>query len=202
MKLRKLLKEIKGVFKPPKKQYYFGRLAFGTPYFYPWKFSSTIINIWKLKLRTDEENWNELKKWLKPSEYQINNAKFSNLPMVRRNKEWIKKIFGNYYLIQIGYPIAINQVGLGWKYKYDSIRYEWSPQFHIFFFKWQFCIFWNAPDGDDDKYYEMILHWLYKANRDINQAKETWGWIDVQTKKSTWNDDYLEWWYSDIDLGV
>ena len=97
MKIRELLKEIKGVFKPPKKRYYLGRLAFGNPYFYPWSFHSTIISIRKLKLRTDEESGNELEKWIRPSKYQINKAKFSNTPMVQRNKHWIWKIFGNYY---------------------------------------------------------------------------------------------------------
>jgi hypothetical protein len=120
--------------------------------------------------------------------------------MVNRSKNWITKIFGNYYWIQIGYPIMFHQVHLGWKWKYEDVRFEWSPSIQLYFFKWQFVILWNAPDGDNDLYYEMILHWLYKADKDIDKAKETWGWIDVQTKKSTWNDDYLEWWYSDIDL--
>ena len=55
MKIKELLKEIKGVFKPPKKKYYFGRLAFGIPYFYPCNFHSTILSVRKLKPRTEEE---------------------------------------------------------------------------------------------------------------------------------------------------
>ena len=49
MKIRKLLKEIKGVFIPPKKKYYFGKLAFGNPYFYPWNFNKSILTIRKNK---------------------------------------------------------------------------------------------------------------------------------------------------------
>ena len=49
MKLSELLKEIKGVFIPPKKSYYLGKLKHGTPYFYPMGFVSTIIYIRKLK---------------------------------------------------------------------------------------------------------------------------------------------------------
>jgi hypothetical protein len=202
MKIKELLKEIKGVFKPPKKSYYFGKLYYGTPYMYPINFCSTIIKVRKLKLKSNEEILNELKKWIKPSKYQINNAKFSNLPMVRRNKEWIKKIFGNYYLIQIGYPIMFKQVELGWKWKYSSLRYEWSPSFQIYFFNWQFCIFWNAPDGNNDLYYEQILWWLEGSKKNLEKAKETWEWKSFKTKKSTWNDNYLEWEHRDIYLGL
>lgn len=189
MKIKELLKEIKGVFLPPKKKYYLGKLAFGNPYFYPWNFHPTIFSIRKLKLRTEEEYQNYVNQY--PHLRNKDKAKFINLPMVQRNKHWIWKIFGNYYWFEFGWPIAISNVELGWKYKFDSIRYEWSPQFHIFFFVWQFCIFWKAPDGDDDKYYEMILHWLHNANKDIDVAKDTWGWVDYETKKSTWNDNYL-----------
>ena len=55
MKLKELKKEIKGVFKPPKKRYYLGKLYYGTPYFYPINFNSTIVKIRKLKLRNDDE---------------------------------------------------------------------------------------------------------------------------------------------------
>lgn len=119
MKLKQLLKETKGVFRPPIKKFYAGKIKHYTPYFLPWNFHSTIISIRKLKLRTDEGSWNELKKWLKPSEYQITKAKFSNVPMVQRNKHWIKQILGNDYYIEIGFPIWITWYGLGWKDKYE-----------------------------------------------------------------------------------
>lgn len=168
MKLRELLKEIKGVFLPPKKRYYLGRLAFGNPYFYPWNFNSTILTIRK-----------ERPKFLRCNYF---------------------KLFG--YEISYGWPIMFCTTGLGWKDKYDSPRFEWSPSFQIYFFKRQFCIWWCAPDGDNDKYYEQILWYLNYCNKDIFKAKETWHWVDGQTHKSTWNDNYLEWEYRDIDLGL
>lgn len=190
MKIRDLLKEIKGVFKPPKKRYYFGKLAYGTPYFYPINFSSTIIEIRKLKLRPKEE-------YIERTEASPNRPwrdahnKFSNLPMVQRNKHWIKNILGNYYWIEVGWPIMIHQVQLGWKWKFDFIRFEWSPSFQIYFFKWQFCVIWEAPDGDNDTYYEQILWWLKSAKKDIVEARKTWGWTNYETKESTWKNDYL-----------
>lgn len=195
MKINKIIDEISGIFVPPNKRYYFGKLKHGSPYFYPRNYMSSIIRIRKLKLKTLKEQ----QKYFKEYTHLIykKDSKFSNLPFVRRNKEWIIKIFRNYYLIQIGWPFAIVNYGLGWKDKYDTPRFEWTPSFQILFFGIQFCIWWNAPifDNeehiDNDLYYEMILWYLYYSDKNIKKAKETWGWIDGETKLSTWNDEYL-----------
>jgi hypothetical protein len=189
MKINKLIKEIKGVFVLPKKQYYFGKLVHGTPYFWPINFNKNIITIRKLKLRSEEERIEYIEQF--PHLKHNNRIKFSNLPIVRRSKSWIVKIFNNYYFIEIGWPIAVKMIDLGWKEKYGSPRYEWSPMFQINFFHWQFCMIWFAPDYDNDLYYEMILWYLFYADKDINKAKNTWEWIDGDTKLSTWNDEYL-----------
>ncbi|MDA3854970.1 MAG: hypothetical protein PF569_01830 [Candidatus Woesearchaeota archaeon] len=190
MKIKDLLKEIKGVFKAPIKQYYLGKIIFGTPYFYPLNFCTTIISIRKLKLRSSEDS----KRFIGMYSYLKNDkqTKFSNIPMVRRAKNSIIKIFNNYYFVTIGWPIKIDSTVLGWKEKYDSFVFEWVPSFCVFFFKWQFCIHWTAPvDRDDYLYYEMILQWLFKCNKDIKKAEETWGWVDYETRQSTWNKKYL-----------
>lgn len=188
MKIRELLKNIKGIFKPPKKRFYFGKLAYGTPYFYPINFSSSIISIRKLKLNTEEEylKLNKERPWLKERNL------YTNLPLSRRSKNWIVKFSKYHFWIEIGFPIMIKHVKLGWKWKFDSIRYECSPSFQIYFFNWQFVIIWEAPDGNSDLYYEMILWWLNGSNKDLQKAIKTWGWTNYETKKSTWNDDYLE----------
>jgi hypothetical protein len=92
MKLKELLKGIKEVFKPPVKKYYIGKIQFGSPYFYPINFVKYIIYIRILKRRSEEAH-NE---YILSHPYNRNKFKaaFSNLPMVRRNKEWIFKIFG------------------------------------------------------------------------------------------------------------
>jgi hypothetical protein len=185
MKTSKLFKEIKNVFKLPKKTYYLGMLKYGTPYFYPINFNSHIINIRKLKL-TPQEELDKI-----TNEYEKKNKRFSNLPLVRRSKYWITQIFGTYYFIEIGWPIAIKNIQLGWKDKFKSPRFEWGPSFQIYFFNWQFCIRWESPDGDDDTYYEMILWYLNYCNKDLNKAEKTWGWADYKTKLSTWNNNYL-----------
>lgn len=191
MKIKQLLKEIKGVFKPPKRKWYFGPLKHGTPYFWPMGFNSTILSVRRLKLKTKEElerydkNYPHLKNRRGPE------FKFSNMPIVRRSKCWIKKIFGVYFYIKLGWPVKIGHTELGWKDKYKSPRFEWSPSFHIYFFKWQLVCWWLPPTKDGDKYWEMILWWLYYSNKDVKKAEKTWGWVDSETKQSTWNHNNL-----------
>lgn len=189
MKLRKILKDIDGIFIPPKKQYYFGKLRYGSPYFYPWNFESKVVRIRKLKLKSQEERdkFKERYPYLK----EIENNIYSNLPMVRRNKEFFIKLFGNHYYVSIGWPVAITKCGLGWKDKWESPRFEWSPAFYIYFFNWQFCMWWNSPDGDNDRYYEQILWFISYSGKDMKKAEETWPWQDYKTKESSWNKSYL-----------
>jgi hypothetical protein len=150
-------------FKKPKKKYYLGKISHGSPYFYPWNFNRNIVSIRK-----------------------------NSIPMVRRAKDWVFNLFGDQYWIQVGWPIKIVRHGLGWKDKYDSPRFEYSPAFHIYFFSWQFCIFWVSPtDADTDNYYEQVL-WCEKyCDGDIDKARASWPWIDGETKKSTWDDNFL-----------
>jgi len=186
----KLFKEVKGVFVQPKKRYYLGKIKHGTPYFNPLGFVSTIIAFRKLKLKTPEQ----IAKYKEQYPYagtRNNNYMFSNMPMVHRAKEWTFELFGSWWWVQVGWPVYIYWNELGWKYKFDSVRFEWCPAFYIFFFNWQFCIWWTAPDGNNDKYYEMILHYLYKSKKDIVVAENTWGWVDYETKLSTWDKKYV-----------
>ena len=186
-----IFNDVEGVFKPPVKKYYIGKLTHGTPYFYPMKFSKYIIDVRKLKLREPDKYEEYVKNYTHLA--GSDQAKFSNLPMVRRSKDWVKKIFGTYYWIQVGYPISIKKVSLGWKDKWNSPRFEWGPAFQIYFFKFQFCIFWFAPGepSNNDKYYEMMLWYVHYCNKDIKEAEKTWGWTDYETKKSTWDNSYL-----------
>lgn len=195
MKFLKVLKEIKGVFVQPEKVYYFGKAYHGAPYFEPTHYIGSIIRVRKLKPRTPEE----IEK--KNEQYTHNKNKpdhlYSNYPMVRRAKNKIFKIFGNVYYITWGKPWVMKFVELGWKDKYQTPRFEWCPQFHIYFFGLQFCIHWMAPllEGEkyinNDRYYEMVLWYLEYADKDIKKAEETWGWVDVETKESSWNKNYL-----------
>ena len=193
MRIWKIKRLIKRVFKPPIKEYYLGKVTYGCPYFYPRNYVGSIINIRRLSRR----NKQELKEYLERRSY----AKFTdeetiynNFPRVRRSYSKIINLFGKEYYVEWGWPIKFKITGLGWKDKYETPRHEWDPSFIIYFFKWQFCIFWRAPSINkfrDDLYWEMILWYLYYSNKDIKRAEETWGWVDGVTKESTWNKNYL-----------
>ena len=108
-------------------------------------------------------------------------------PMVRRHN-W--RMFGEWF-VGWGYPVAFRKVDLGWKDKYGTPRYEWAKQFAIYFFGLEFHIWWVAPCGDNHKYWEQWL-WTYRyCDGDINKARNTWGWIDMDTNESSWDDKYL-----------
>jgi hypothetical protein len=173
----KIYKEIKqSPFKPLKRKIYLGKIKYYTPYFYPTNFSDTIIKIRKLELLPQEGI----------------EKKFKNLPMVRRSKDWILKVFNTWFWVQIGYPISIRKMELGWKSKYDTPRFEYAPLFMIFFLKWQFVISYNVPSGKTSIYWEMYLWWKYYSDEDIEKAKNTWGWTDGITKKTTWDNNCLK----------
>ncbi|MFW5891050.1 MAG: hypothetical protein ACOC3V_00580 [bacterium] len=189
MNIKEIIKEIKGVFNLPKKEYYIGKIQYGTPYFDPMYFISTIIKIKKLKYRSEKEIEERNKKY--PYLIDSPKNKYSNYPMVRRSKNKILRLFNNDYYITWGWPIKICRNHLGWKDKWDKPSFEWTPAFHIFFFKWQFCIWWISPDGNNDLYYEMILWYLKYSDKNINKARNTWKWKSYTDKKSTWNNNYL-----------
>lgn len=169
MKTNKLLREIEGVFIPPKKKFYLGKHKFYTPYFEPWGFNKKIISL----------------------RYQKHNPEKKIAPMVRRlwNKSFT--LLGYDFWIGIGKPWAIRTVDLGWKDKWNTPRFEWGPSFQIWFFNWQFVIYWKLPFEDYDVYWEMVLWYLFYSDKDIEKAEKTWRWQDCSTKKSTWNKKYL-----------
>lgn len=87
-------------------------------------------------------------------------------------------------------------IGIQWKDKYDTPRFEEPPCISLTLYKISFLIYFN----EDCDYWEQYL-W-YKHYYDvysqgllcipnIYKARDSWPWIDPRTKKSTWNDKYL-----------
>lgn len=160
-------KKIKGVFKPLKRKFYFGRHKFYTPYFTPWNFNESVITI----------------------------RKVGNEPMVRRLKNFT---VGNHW-VGIGWPFKIQTVHVGFKDKFNTPRFEWMPSFQIWFFKWQFVVYWEAPVESivsRDSYFEQALWYLFYFDEygsdgpNIELAEKHWEWRDSEGN-STWNDNYL-----------
>lgn len=109
----KFFKALFSPFKPFKLQFYAGKIALGTPYFYP-------------------------RRW------------------VKSEKKGYRK--------PVPKKIGFDFVGLGWKWKYDDIRFEWSPMWSFVFFKWQIAVVFRAPH--------------------LNHYWESWLYYELQTDKS------------------
>jgi hypothetical protein len=175
-------------FLEPKKKYYFGTIKHGCPWFlYPNNFNKYILSFKKLKLISKEE----LSKLSIEGIKKRKDIIFSNFPTIRRLPNFTFKMFKSYYYLALGYPIAIRKLSLGWKSKWDMSRYEWSPSFMVYFFNWQFCIWWNSPIDSvtTDSYYEMYLWYKNWCNKDLNKARKEWPYTDYYTKKSTWEEE-------------
>ena len=85
-----------------------------------------------------------------------------------------------------------------WKDKWDSPRFEGPPCFMINLFGFSIGYIWSFEDEND--YWEQALWYLHYYNLNsqgrldapnIEKAKESWPWTDLETKKSTWNDKFL-----------
>ena len=172
-------------FKMPKIGLYIGKHKFYTPYFEPMGFHRSLISFRRLKLKSAEQRKEFEERY--PHLKDNNQAKFSNLPMVRRNNS---KILFNRFYFSWGVPIKFVKVGLGWKTKWDSPRFEWSPSWQFWFFKWQIVFYYEIENPD--KFWEMYLWWRYFSDCDIKKAEETWSWVDLNTGLSTWDKNLLK----------
>lgn len=191
----KIIKEIKkSPLKNLKRLFYFGKIIYGTPYFDPVNFVSTILFIRKLKLRTESEIQRHLELYPYDRNHRVT---YLNFPFVTRSKYKIIKLTKkHHFYLQYGWPLSIGKIDLGWKDKYQTPRFEWHPMFYIFIFKWQFVIKY-VPDLKDDDfketlYWEMYLWYRNYSDCDIEKAKDTWGWKDMRTNQSTWDSRMLK----------
>jgi hypothetical protein len=73
--------------------------------------------------------------------------------------------------------------GLLWKDKFGTPRCEREPAFNI----WWFTFMLNVSLGDD-QYWEQRLWVEEYHDGDEEKAKRNWGWVDFETKESTWID--------------
>lgn len=106
-----------------------------------------------------------------------------------------------------GKLLSISIHDIKWKDKYDTPRLEEIPfisigLFNKFFFNW----IWKLPLHleehwiDIDDYWEQALWYLYYYDTysqglldkpNIEKAKESWPWINSETKESSWKDKFL-----------
>lgn len=149
-------KLINSPFKLPKIKFYLGKVKHGTPYFLPRK----AVNFTMEESRVKATEWVNDKKsfWF------------------GEDLDKVIKIHNSKYLKFVPKTIGFDVVRLGYKYKFDSIRFEWNPMFSFVFFGLQFCII--VKPEHESQYWES---WVYyhkhtdktKSTRErIEQCKE------------------------------
>ena len=130
-------------FKAPKLKWYCGKIALGTPYFFPRKWVKA----------TPERAHQAVLEYIKSTE-EFN----------KRNPEYTRSIrpYDEIFASKMNYSYAIPKkigfdfVPLGWKTKWDSYRHEWNPMISFVFFKWQIAV--KFIPEHDMHYWEA---WLY-----------------------------------------
>lgn len=146
-------------FKTLKLKFYFGPINIGTPYFLP-------------------------RKWVKATPKRAKQAALDNIEKIKKWNElnekhgYVRKIptFENLYKEKLNNTYAIPKrfgfdfVRLGWKTKWSDTdyRFEWAPLWSFVFFKWQFVVFFIAPE--QDHYWTAWL--FYTQNTDKSKSKK------------------------------
>lgn len=170
MKLKNYLFEIKYFFKKfeflkvynsPFKtiipKLYIGKVAVGTPYFFP-------------------------RNWVKATPERAHKAVLDYIAREesynKMNPDYARKIrpYDEVFKEKMRYDYAVDKkvgfdfVGLGWKTKWEwnDYRFEWNPVWSFVFFKWQIALIF-APKEDESHYWECWLAY----SRDTDKTKST-----------------------------
>ena len=163
MKVPIWLRVINSPFKLPKLKWYFGKITMGVPYFLPRKWV-------KATPKTAEEaSLKEIERVKK------HNAKEGTYKLSERGFD---EIYERYLHSSFAQPLkfGFSSCGLGWKTKFDSFRFEWSPRLSFVAFGHQVCVTVVAPHLDH--YWECFLAYHYDTDKTksrkerIEEAKE------------------------------
>ena len=103
-----------------------------------------------------------------------------------------KEVYPIFYASKPSY-IQIITRDVSWKDKYDTPRFEDYPFIWFSFLGYNIIIYWDLPEhqrNETEDYWEQALWYLYYCDGDINKAKETWPWKNLEND-STWNNKFL-----------
>jgi len=141
------LKTFFSPFKRPKLQFYLGKTAMGTPYFYPRRW---------VKATPEMAHKEALREINSVKKFNERNAKNGSAQTVPDYETAYARA------MQCTYPvdkrIGFDFVELGWKTKWSAtdFRFEWAPRWSFVCFGYQFAVTVVAPE--QDHYWEC---WLY-----------------------------------------
>jgi len=147
MKTPLWLKAYNSPFKTPTLKWYFGKTRLGVPYMLPRKW---------VKFTYEDA--------LESATKEVNNERMANygknpLDIVDKYKNYSKAV-----PLKFGF----SSCGLGWKTKFDSYRFEYSPVLSFVFFGYQIAITVVAPHCYH--YWESFLAWHYETDK-----TKSWG---------------------------
>jgi hypothetical protein len=139
-------------FKPLKLKFYCGKIALGTPYFFP-------------------------RKWVKATPERAHQATLDYIKSTeefnKRNPEYTRSIrpYDEIFASKMNYSYAVPKkigfdfVKLGWKTKWSDtdFRFEWAPIWSFVFFKWQIAIIFKAPE--QNHYWECWLYYTHATDK-------------------------------------
>ena len=152
------LKALNSPFKPFKLKWYCGRVAIGTPYFFPRKWVKATP---ERARKAAHEAIAEIER------YNERNAKYGK----PREIPPFDKVYQDKLRCEFPVPkkIGFDFVALGWKTKWDDTdyRFEWAPIWSFVFFKWQIAVTFIAPEHHH--YWESWLY--YERNTDKTKSK-------------------------------
>lgn len=130
-------------FKQPKVKFYFGEVKVGVPYFLPRKW---------VKLSKEEVYQMALEKY--------NNSYDKQLTV----EDWCHTYRNRLKAVPVRFGFSF--CGLGYKYKWEEIRFEWSPILSFVCFGKQFCLLFLASDKNcDSQYWESWLYYYLHTNK-------------------------------------
>lgn len=134
---------------------YIGKVALGTPYFFPRRFVKA----------TPERAHKATEEYIKKEEnYNKMNPNYARTikPYDEIFKEKMKCSFSEPKIIGFDF------VDLGWKTKWNDYRHEWNPMWSFVFFKWQIALMF-IPENDMH-YFECWLY--YSKETDKSKSRE------------------------------
>ena len=150
------LKAFFSPFKRPKLKWYFGKIAIGTPYFYPRRWVKATPE------RAHEAVEEEIARIKRYNEMNIKHGTQRKIPPY-------DELFAQKMRCEYAVPkkFGFDFVGLGYKTKWDATdyRFEWSPIVSFVFWKWQIAVMVIPPE--QNHYWEA---WLYYEN-DTDKTK-------------------------------
>lgn len=146
----RFIKALWSPFKPFKLKWYVGKTAIGTPYFFPrrWvKATPELAHKATLEHIQSEERYNEMN------------------PNYARKIKPYEEIYQEKLRCSFAIPkkIGFDFIRLGWKTKWDSYRFEWSPGVSFVFFGYQIAVLVKAPHASH--YWESWLYYEYDTDK-------------------------------------